>query len=62
MATDWIEGRPCVTCNGWHTGDFGQCEECQRRGKGCRHGNNPADCDECDIESDRAYDEGRERQ
>lgn len=36
---------------------YAACKDCGS--KPCPHGNPPAACDRCDVESDRAYDERR---
>ena len=58
-------GRICanVNCSTWITDEnyaYGWCPECCGGGK-CRHGDRPEDCNECAKESDRAFDESRER-
>lgn len=53
--------RPCERC-GYYIGDdwdYAWCRSCAE--KKCRHGNLPAECNDCFVESDRNYDEQRER-
>ena len=45
----------CVLPENWK---YACCEKC---GKECPHGNPPADCNECMIESDMAFDAAREQ-
>lgn len=54
-------GRKCVRCSASLDPGFcySSCLRCQA-GK-CEHGSKLGDCNECDIASDRAYDESRER-
>ncbi len=60
------DGRPCGRsgCNNliadpsWN---YAWCPTCAEFGT-CGHGERPEDCDTCAQESDRAFDEGRERQ
>jgi len=61
---DEIIGRPCGRrgCHQWIVDDSWQyewCEACSSRQ--CEHGSDPTDCNQCCSESDRAYDEARER-
>lgn len=53
--------RPCQRCgkalpDDW---DFAWCAECGK--SNCQHGNNPAECARCAMESDLAFDANRER-
>jgi hypothetical protein len=45
----------CVLPKDWK---YAWCEKC---GKECPHGNSPAECNDCMIESDLAFDASREQ-
>ena len=52
---------PCARCGNpmGQEHPYAWCDWCCKNGT-CVHGNRPHECNECMIQSDRAYDEARE--
>jgi len=49
---------PCRGCG--QMGDTVWCQDCSDHGAGCPHGNEPGECNACDVEGDLAFDSMRE--
>ena len=51
----FCHGCGAILPKGWH---YMMCERCSKRAR-CAHGNDPAECNDCYVASDFAYDARR---